>query len=237
MTCVAGRFAAGSGPGASAFAALLCPLFFAFFAGFFAFSACFSAAFLLHWACSFGGLAVVASVALVGSRSLPPAFAPLVGRVVRSVLSSGRSVASGCAAGADSFARSSCVSAGAVPLVFCAGAALPGLPAGACRAFAGGPLSLPLPARLARRSLALVSFVAASGPGAALVAFLGAPPSAGSGSWLAVRAAVSAGLQVVVFCCGFAPAALPSLAGGSWASAGPGLWSGAVRWVPPPSLF
>lgn len=59
---------------------------------------------------------------LCGSRSLPVASAPLVGRVVSALLGSGSLLAVGCAVGADAAAISSVLAAGAAPRlqVWCA---------------------------------------------------------------------------------------------------------------------
>jgi len=86
--------------------------------------------------------------------------------------------------------------------------------------------------RLRARSLALVRFVAGSGSGAGLVAFVSSPGS--RGSFLSVRAAVRAGLPVVVFPVGFAASRLPVLPGGGrWVpAASSGVWAGGFRWVP-----
>ena len=149
-----------------------------------------------------------------------PAFAPLVAGVVASVLAAGRSVAVGCAAGADSFAR----------------AAAPGALVFSAAAFGSGR------GAFAARSVALVRAVAAGGPGSGFVVFPGAPcpaglsPSArssacfcgsGSGSWASAAFAVGLGLPLVVFPCGFS--ALPSW--GSWVPAGSGVWAVGFRLV------
>lgn len=66
------------------------------------------------------------------------------------------------------------------------------------RWWAGGDASVPLRSRLRSRSLALVSAVSSSGPGAGLVAFVsgcGGSP----GTWATVSAALSAGLPVFAF--------------------------------------
>jgi hypothetical protein len=105
---------------------------------------------------------------------------------------------------------------------------------------AGGPLSIPLAARLARRTEAAVRFAASSGPGAGLVAFLRRQPVPGahSGSWLALQLGASAGLPCIVFPCDWVSSPPPLAAGGSWqrCSAGPP-WSGALQWLPPSDLF
>lgn len=155
-----------------------------------------------------------AVVGFSGSRRLAPAFAPLVAGVVASVLAAGRSVAVGCAAGADAFAR----------------AAAPGALVFSAAAFGSGR------GAFAIRSVALVRAVAAGGPGSGFVVFpsascpAGLLPSArssacfcgsGSGSWASAAFAVGLGLPLVVFPCGFS--ALP--AWGRWVPAGSGVWA------------
>ena len=155
-----------------------------------------------------GGLLVAASPALFpaaplpalvgfsGGRRLSPVFRPQVAAVVAAVLASGRFVAVGCAAGADSFVR----------------AATPGAVVFSASSFGSGR------GAFAARSVALVRAVAAGGAGSGFVVFPAAPcpaglvPSSsvsacfcglGSGSW--ASAALAAGLQLplVVFPCGF----------------------------------
>lgn len=176
-----------------------------------------------------------------------------------SVLASDRAVAVGCALGADALVVSSVLAAGAASRlsIFCAfGPVSPPWPAprvsapGASRLsssvfgvaaalaadasvhwWSGGGPAVPLIARLASRSAALVSAVAASGPGAGLVGFVSSPcpeslvPSrfrsacfsgSGSGSWASLAYAAGLGLPVVVFPVGLAPSdCLPS-SWGSW---------------------
>ncbi|MCZ7568899.1 MAG: hypothetical protein M5U01_09980 [Ardenticatenaceae bacterium] len=166
-------------------------------------------------------------VGFTGSRSLSPAAAPLVAGVVGSVVAGGRGVAVGCAAGADALVR----------------AAAPGARVWSVSAFS----DLPRPAALAQRSVAMVHAVAASGPGAGLVAFPAAPCPAGlvparswracgSGTWSSAALAAGLGLPVVVFPAGW-PWAPPAWPGGSWqpAAAG-GVWAQGWRWVPAAQL-
>lgn len=158
---------------------------------------------------------VVAVVGFSGGRRLSPAFRPLVSGVVSAVLSAGRSVAVGCAGGADAFVRAAAPGA----VVF----SVPAVPR-------------PSPAAFAARSVSLVLAVAAGGPGSGFVVFPSAPcpaglspsphPSAcfcglGSGSWASAAFAAGLGLPVVVFPCGFS--GLP--AWGRWVPAGSGLWA------------
>ena len=162
-----------------------------------------------------GGV-VSAFVGFSVSRSLSPAFAPLVRRVVASVVASGRPVAVGCAAGLDAVVRSACPSA----VVFSAAS------------FGVGRSSF------ARRSAALVSACSALVvfPSSPCPAGLAPSPSAsacfcglGSGSWASAAFAAGLGLPVVVFPCGFS--ALPSW--GSWVCAGGGCWASGFRLVAP----
>ena len=95
--------------------------------------------------------------------------------------------------------------------------------------WSGGRLSVPLRLRLAKRSLALVQFLARRR--SALVCFLSSPSS--RGSLLACRVAVRLGIPVFVFCVGFSPSRLPRLGRGSWSLvqvAG----SSACQWSPKP---
>jgi hypothetical protein len=161
-------------------------------------------------------------VGFSGSRRLASAFRPLVSGVVASVVSGGRSVAVGCAAGADAFVR----------------AAAPAAAVFSVSAFGRGR------GAFAARSVAFVRAVAAGGAGSGLVVFPSAPcpvglvPSAsasrcfsglGSGSWASAALAAGLGLPVVVFPCGFS--ALPA-SWGSWVPAGSGVWAGGFRLVP-----
>ena len=99
------------------------------------------------------------------------------------------------------------------------------------RWWAGGAASVPLRARLAARSSALVSAVAAGGAGSGLVVFLASPSSVGSVR--SARLAAAAGLPVVVFPVGFAASALPSLGAGGWVpAAAAGVWARGFRWLP-----
>lgn len=165
--------------------------------------------------------AALAVVGFSGSRRLPPPFAPVVSGVVASVLAGGRSVAVGCAAGADAFVRAAAPSAA----VFSASA------------FGSGRSAF------ARRSVALVRAVSVGGPGSGLVVFPAAPcpaglvPSArssacfcglGSGSWASAAFAAGLGLPVLVFPCGFS--ALPPW--GTWVpAAASGVWAQGFRLV------
>lgn len=181
-------------------------------------------------------------VAVAGSRALSGAGLALVGPVCRSVLASGRSLSVGCAVGVDAAVLGS-VGAAFPGRVRCFAAFGPGpgfagswrgSDVAAVRRFAahgggvswlaGGPLSLPLRARLASRTSAVVS--AAS---VACVVFFSSPASRGSA--LAARLAAARGLPVVGFPCGFSGEFLPSLGSGSWVPfSGFGPWVSAWVW-------
>jgi len=169
------------------------------------------------------------SVGFCGSRSLPSSAQPLVASVVSSVLSgSSARLVVGCSVGADALVLSSvpqsCLSRVSVFAAFgfsgrgaCSLSAVPVVAAaGQGGAFvnwwSGGRLSVPLRLRLAKRSLALVRFLARRH--SALVCFLSSPRS--RGSLLACRVAARLGVSVFVFCVGFSPSRLPRLGRGSW---------------------
>lgn len=187
------------------------------------------------------GLSVAGVVAFAGSRHLCAAFAPLVASAVRSVLRSGRSVSVGCCVGLDALVLRSlvpqarggdvCFAAFGVGGVgscsLSAVAAVAGFSSlgGAVSWWAGGDLSVPLPARLAIRSAVVIA--AAS---VACVVFFSSPGS--RGSLLAASLAVKRGLPVFAFACGFCPSLLPLLGSGAWSAVGgSGVWAGAFVWV------
>ena len=181
-------------------------------------------------------------VAVAGSRSLPAESSPLVAAVCRSLVASGRSLAVGCATGADAAALASVP----VAAVRCFAAFGPGPGfAGSWRGsaapaigrfaaaggrvvwLAGGPVSLPLRLRLAARTRAVVAEASAG-----CVVFFGLPTSRGSA--LAASLAVGRGLPVFAFPVGFPGLLLPSLGSGQWApfEGGAGVWAGAWVWRP-----
>jgi len=238
-----------------------------------------------------GVVFVAGMVGFCGSRALPVSAADsaLVSGVVGSVLSGGRGVAVGCAVGGDALVVSSVLALGASSRlrVFAAfGPVSPPWPA--ARAFApgasssvssvsgvadaldagasvswwvGGGPSVSLAGRLASRSSALVSAVAASGSGRGFVGFVSSPcpaglgpspsPSAcfsgsGSGSWASLALASGLGLPVVVFPVGklasVGSAGVLPASWGSWAPLGlsgsSSAWSGGFRLAPAsPDLF
>jgi hypothetical protein len=166
----------------------------------------------------------VALVGFCGSRSLPASWSGLVSQVVTSVLASGRGVAVGCASGADRFVRQAAPTAQVFRV-------------------SGSPDR----GAFARRSVALVQAVTASGSGAQLVGFVVGPcprpvapspsPSrcfcgGGSGSWASLALAAGLGLPVFVFWCGSGQPMLPTWWGGSWSPVQSGPFSGAFHFLP-----
>ena len=197
--------------------------------------------------------APVSSIALAGSRSLAgPAAAALVAGAISRLAGAGVSSWSvGCSVGADQLALSALVSAGLAPAVnvyavgsssgagFWSGSALATVRAAAAAGasiswLAGGPLPVPLRARLARRSAACA--LAAAG----LLIWFASPAS--RGSLVAARAAAAGDRPVWAIACGFPPALLPALAAaGAWLPAlASGPLAGAWLWSPgaaQPPLF
>jgi len=195
-------------------------------------------------------------VGFTGPRDLAVVWRARVAAVVSAVVAQGHGILVGDAAGADAFVFGAAQSLGVAPGVFRpaeVGAAYCPLPFGlggrtpdTVRVVAPAPRS---PAALAARSAAMVSAVAAAGPGSFLVGFVSSPcpqekkrgggsplsPSRsssrcfagyGSGTWASLAFAGGLGLRVVIVPCG-----LPSLSAlptwwGRWAPAGAaGVWS------------
>ncbi|GEM_PF-2547799 len=185
-------------------------------------------------------------VAFAGSRRLASGKAKgLVVRAVRSVLSSGRFIAVGCAQGVDQWVIQTVLAQGqAHKLVIYAvgGPTGRGFGSGSCplgllrRAARQGAVVLwwaggychcfgrcsCLRQRLRRRTLRLVR------ESSALVAFPLGFTKVSPGTWLAVRAAVRQGKPVRVFPFGLRPERLPKRLGAYWVSWQPGhlRWSG-----------
>lgn len=179
-------------------------------------------------------------VAVCGGRSLGPAFAPLVSRVCQSLVASGRSLAVGCAVGADALVLGAGLPVSAVQCFaafgpsglgscqFSAVSAVQGFAASGGRVswFAGGRGLRSVSAALVGRTGCVVSAASAG-----LVCFFASPGS--RGSFLACQLAAGRGLSVVAFPCGFPPSALPLLGPGSWVPCGGrGVFSSGFRWVP-----
>ena len=126
----------------------------------------------------------MSTVALCGSRSLPPSAASVVSRVVGSLVSAGRPISVGCAAGADAAVVSAAVAAGGASSVQvfavggscgsgfagkaskCSGVVSAQSAGAAVSWWSGGASSVPLRSRLVSRSLACV------GSAQSLVAFV-----------------------------------------------------------------
>jgi predicted Rossmann fold nucleotide-binding protein DprA/Smf involved in DNA uptake len=177
-------------------------------------------------------------VAVAGSRLLPPGGAQRVAGVARSLVAAGASLVVGCAVGADA-AVVAAVPLASLQVLAAFGPGGAGAWAGsavsAVRAFAasggsvswwaGGGPAVPLRARLAARTRAVVAKASAG-----LVVFFASLAS--RGSVLAAQLAAARGLPVVAFPLGFAPVQLPLLGCGSWVSAGgSGVWAGAWVWA------
>lgn len=173
--------------------------------------------------------------AIAGSRSVTQQQA-LVQRVTQAIIKSGSVISVGCATGVDQIALHSCLSAGHPVQVFaafgpggqgsCGASNVAGVKAAgqAVTYWAGGQSSLPLPARLSRRTQAVVSSASA-----ALVAFQFSQSSKGTA--LAVKAAISRGLPVYLFAPRLSVHHLPQLPGGYWVpSQGKGVWATAYKW-------
>lgn len=165
-----------------------------------------------------------------GSRSLTVASATVAAWLGRELAQHDFSLAVGCAPGADAAVLSSFLAAPDVSparaSVFAVGApsgagfprwSLPPAVAAAAALgcpvswLAGGPLSIPLRARLVRRARAAVA-------AADLAAVLVLSSPASRGSLLAGAAAAALGLPVFVLAAGFPAAAVPALPGqaGAW---------------------
>lgn len=197
---------------------------------------------------SFSGAAVVLPpilaataggvVALAGSRSLCPSGAGVVAHVARSLAAAGMPLVVGCATGADAAALAA-VSPGSVRCFAAFGPGGVGSWAGSAVLavsrfaaaggsvwwWAGGGPAVPLRARLAARTRAVVA------QASALVVLVN---SVGSrGSMLAARFAAARGVPVLAFPLGFPAANLPPLGRGSWVLiSGPGMWACAWVWEP-----
>jgi hypothetical protein len=176
-------------------------------------------------------------VALAGPRDLPGAEAARVGEVARALVGAGRSLAVGCCVGADEAALQEAgpgspavrvlaawgpAGEGAGPASAVASVLAHEAAGGPVAWWAGGGAAVPLRARLAARTRAVVGAADAG-----LVVWL-RPGS--RGSRLAAEAAVGRGLPVVAFPVG--GGSLPSLGPGSWVPAGAGPWAAGWRWAP-----
>ena len=197
-------------------------------------------------------------IGITGARSLNATQLSTVQEIAQQAAHAG-SVYTGCALGADAAAVAGARAASSALRIFAVGAPdgtgfprgyVPrhvetlGAQPGVCVSWlAGGPLSVPLVARLARRSLAMLRAVAVAG--GALVAFPAASapprafgsgpfPSCGSGTWSTIAAAVLLNLPVFVV---FPSVPLAAQAvGGYWSASS--LFGCAGWWyVPAQGLF
>jgi hypothetical protein len=192
-------------------------------------------------------------VAVAGSRRLPLEASALVSAVARELVAGGCSIVCGCCAGADAAVLAALAGAGGcaagAPLrVLCtwgpggAGAGLASAVGAVLTAagagvpviwWSGGGPDVPLRARLAARTRAVVAEASAG-----CVVFPASPSLAGSGSWLAAQCAVARSLPVVAFPLSFPAAALPELGAGAWVPVGGSRgWAEAWRWSLAPGLF
>ena len=161
------------------------------------------------------------TVGVIGSRSLPASFAPLVYSVVRSYLSRGFAVASGGAIGADAFALSALLQLGAASsgVIFSAWQSLQGFPVSVhshIRQFiaSGGRVVWGLSAPGASRQHAVSALLARNRrlvlASSVIVAFM---HGASRGTLYTISQAVARGIPVVVFLCGDGAAVPPDLVG------------------------
>ena len=182
--------------------------------------------------------------AFASHRSLADAFFPLVLDAVQTVLANNAGLVVGCCTGADEqVIRAAMMLGAARRLVILAAFGPQGegafelsavetvLEATALgtdtRFFTGGPLEQPLATRLAQRTRAMIACARRS-LDARLVAFFGRPNS--RGTYLAVRAAVAAGLPVIAFACGMDPAHMPRPGSGAWVPVSDAAMPGALAW-------
>jgi hypothetical protein len=183
--------------------------------------------------------------AVVGSRSLSSAFAPVVCRVCSALVRRGGSIVVGCSRGADELVLLSSFTASFVSSVKCF-AAFDVDGSGACgvsavatvSAFAtaggsvswlsGGGLSVPVRGRLSCRTFNVISSASAG-----VVGFV-VQDSKGTISALSLAAA--RGLPVVAFAAGSFE--LPLIGSGKWVRCNrSGIWSSAWSWVAAPVLL
>lgn len=160
---------------------------------------------------------MVRVVGVVGSRSLPASFAPLVSSVVSLFLAQGFRVASGGALGADSFALAALLQQGAASsgIVFSAWVSAAGFPSSVQPLVSrflssGGQVVWGSASPGCSRSLAVSALLGRNrwlvSSCSLLVAFLHSPSR---GTLFTIRQAIQSGLPVFVFLCG-GSASLPA---------------------------
>ena len=187
-------------------------------------------------------------VAIAGSRALPPTGHKVVARVTRAIIGGGCRIVVGCAQGADAACISAALDCDAgrrlsvmaafgqlgqgasrsVSNVYGVSSAVAG--GAAVTWWAGGGESVPLAARLARRTRAVVGAADAG-----LVVVMSSPMS--RGSLLAARTAAARGLSVVVvpMCFAVPPR---DIGAGRWVQVErSGVWSGGWSWVADNDMF
>lgn len=180
-----------------------------------------------------------APLGVTGARNAPQAVKDTVYNMAARAALGGSAIVTGCALGADAAAVAGALSVGGVLHVYAVGnragsgfpcwfvprhlAHIETAPNVLLHWLAGGPLFVPLKARLARRSLAVVQTLAAKH--GTLAAFPAAPrpprafgrgpfPPCGSGTWSTVAAAAL--LSVPVFVAGHVPPSAILPVAGSW---------------------
>jgi predicted Rossmann fold nucleotide-binding protein DprA/Smf involved in DNA uptake len=146
---------------------------------------------------------------VIGSRSLPASFAPLVSRVVSLLLSRGYSIASGGALGADSFALEAVIQQGASHgVIYSAWASASGFPSSVqpqVSSFiaSGGQVVWGSASPSQQRSSVVSALLGRNrrlvSASTVIVAFL---HGQSRGSLYTVRQAVEQGIPVIVFLCG-----------------------------------
>lgn len=190
------------------------------------------------------------TVGFYGSRGLPASYAGAIAAAVTRFAGAGRTIATGCAVGADAYALAAALLSGGPGRteVYCAfdssGAGswaqsnVAGVQAAAAAGasvhwLAGGPLAYRLVWRLKNRSMAMVRSLSALGydEHSGVVGWVTKPPPGSPGSWGTVREAIARGLRCVVFPIGWDVRLAPIYAPGRWVQAGSGMWSSALLWL------
>lgn len=186
------------------------------------------------------------TIAFGGSRDLSSDWVPTIGRAVNAVRSLGYGISVGCCVGTDEYVlryaieqhlandcwgidtvtcHTICASDGKGRCTLTADKTVANfcfMAPNNVKWLAGGPLTVPLKARLSSRTRAVIESV-----DTAVVLFFSSSRSVGTS--LAGVSAVQRGLKVI----GFGYGSLPSLGSGVWVESGkPGVWGLARVWVP-----
>ena len=192
----------------------------------------------------------MSTVGFFGSRALGADQAGSIEACVARFAAAGRTMATGCATGADAYALAAALrSAGPSRTVVFAAfdrsgvgswrqSNVEGVQAAASAGatvhwLAGGPLTNRLVWRLVNRSRAMVDSLDAAGydEHSGIVGWVTGAPPRSPGSWGTVKVAIARGLRCVVFPVGWPAASMPLPARGAWVQAGSGIWSRALLWV------